>query len=98
MKQDKKKKFQVGDTVWVKGGFIGTVARITPFTVWVKPEDVVGVSHCRIIPTIDRKPTLRQKIGLWWYRLFADVKAVFIISVINAVVLIGWTIAVSIIK
>ena len=88
MKQeDKKEKFQVGDTVWVKGGFLGTVTRITPFSVWVKPEDVVGVSHCQIVPTIDRKPTLRQKIGLWWHGLTAESKTAVVMTAINAAII-----------
>ena len=88
MKQDKKEKFQVGDTVWVKGGFLGTVARITPFTVWVKPEDVVGVSHCQIVPTIDRRPTLRQEIGLWWHGQSAKSKTGVVLTAINAAIFI----------
>lgn len=107
MKQeDKKEKFQVGDVVLVRSGNrIATVTDIDPWHVHVKYDDdgenvilSYAVPHCRIVPTIDRKPTLRQKIGLWWYDLSADVKTVFIISVINAVALIGWAIAVSIIK
>jgi hypothetical protein len=107
MKQDKKK-FQVGDTVLVgSGDRAATVVDIDPWYVYVKYDVFVddesealfdAVPRCRIVPTIDRKPTLRQKIVLWWYDLSADVKAVFIMSVINAVVLIGWAIAVSIIK
>ncbi len=108
MKQDKKEKFQVGDVVLVRAGNrIATVVDIDPWHVYVKYNADVddeseavfeAIPHSRIIPTIDRKPTLRQKIGLWWYDLSADVKTVFIISVINAAVLIGWAIAVSIIK
>lgn len=90
MKQDKKEKFQVGDTVWVTSGFLGTVARITPFTVWVTPEPAIGVSHSRIIPTIDKKPTLRQKIGLWWYDLSANSKTSVVITAINAVIIAFW--------
>lgn len=91
MKQeDKKEKFQVGDTVRVKGGFIGTVARITPFTVWVKPEDVVGVSHCQIVPTIDRRPTLRQRIGLWWHGLTAHDKTWVVLTTVNAAAVAVW--------
>ena len=92
MKQDKKEKFQVGDTVRVKGGFIGTVARITPFTVWVKPEDVVGVSHCQIVPTIDRRPTLRQRIGLWWRGLTENSKTGVVLTATNAAIFITYLI------
>lgn len=107
MKQDKKK-FQVGDMVLVRSGNrIATVTGIDPWYVYVKYDVAVddesevssyAVPHTRIIPMLGRRPTLRHKIGLWWYDLSADVKAVFIMSVINAVVLIGWAIAVSIIK
>ena len=90
--QDKKEKFQVGDTVWVKGGFLGTVARITPFTVWVKPEDVVGVSHCQIVPTIDRRPTLRQRISLWWHGLTENSKTGVVLTAVSVAIFITYLI------
>ena len=41
---------------------------------------------------IIRKPTLRQKIGLWWHDLSATNKTCVVITAINAAVFIGWLI------
>ena len=90
MKQDKKEKFQVGDTVYVNGGYIGTVTDIRPFGVCVKPAKYEVVSHCRIGPTIDRKPTLRQKVGLWWYGLSVNSKTSVVITAINVAIIAMW--------
>ena len=94
MKQkEKKEKFQVGDVVLVRSGNrIATVTDIDPWHVHVKYDDdgesvilSYAVPHYRIIPTIDRRPTLRQKIGLWWYDLSKDNKTYVVITAINAV-------------
>lgn len=87
MKQDKKEKFQVGDTVWVNGGYQATVTEITPRWVFVKPKKEMGVSHCRIVPTIDRRPTLRQKIGVWWYGLSTKDKTSVVLTAVNAAII-----------
>lgn len=91
MKQDKKETFQVGDTVWVDEPYTGTVTHINPFFVCVRPDAADQmVSHFKIAPTIDRRPTLRQKIGVWWYGLSANSKTSVVLTAINAAIIAMW--------
>lgn len=100
MKQDKKEKFQVGDLVLVKSGSrIATVTDIGPWYVYVKYDVNIDdesegssyvVPHTQIIPMLGRKPTLRQKIGMWWYDLSVDSKLSVILTAVNAVIIAVW--------